>query len=227
MRPVRTVFQQVSDVGLQSYLLRIYQYMGLGLALTGLVAYSLSMVPPHQLGALPLLSVFGALGISIFFNRGFLNIKASTAQMLFWLYSGLMGISLTTVVSAYQLHSISTAFFLTASTFGIMTVYGHTTKRDLTSVGSFCMMGVIGLIVVSVVNLFLRSSMMHFALSLISVGVFTALIAYQTQSMRYMYYAMPQNQDLRIKMAVAAALSLYVSVLQIFLSLLNLMGERK
>jgi FtsH-binding integral membrane protein len=227
MRPVRTVFQQVSDIGLQSYLLRIYQYMGLGLALTGVVAYIFSMIPPRQLGSLPLLSCFGALGISFFFHGRFLSIKASTAQLLFWLYAGLMGICTTTFVSAYHMHSIATAFFLTACTFGIMTVYGHTTQRDLTSVGSFCMMGVIGLLVVGVVNLFLRSSMMHFVMSLISVGLFTALIAYQTQSMRYMYYAMPQNQELRLKMSIAAALSLYASVLQIFLSLLNLMGERK
>jgi FtsH-binding integral membrane protein len=221
------VFQQVSDIGLQSYLLRVYQYMGMGLALTGIVAYMLSSIPPRQLGSLPLFSVFGALGISFFFHGRFQTLKASTAQLLFWLYAGLIGGSLATLGSVYSMGSIVNAFFLTACTFGIMTVYGHTTQRDLTSVGSFCIMGVIGLFVAMVVNIFLRSPMINFVTSLISVGVFTALIAYHTQSMRYMYYSLPQNQELRVKMSIAAALSLYVSVLNIFLSLLNLMGERK
>jgi hypothetical protein len=138
-----------------------------------------------------------------------------------------MGLALTGIFGFYRASSIASAFFITACTFGVMTVYAQNTKRDLTAIGSFCMMGLWGLIIAGVVNIFLKSSMLQFMTSLIGVGVFTGLIAYQTQNLRQMYYALPNDEGIRQKMAIAGALNLYMSVINLFLSILRLMGDRK
>jgi len=227
MRSVRTTFRHAVDVGLHTYLLGIYRYMGLGLALTGLVAYTLSWMSPRSLGGIPMMATFGTLGISIYFSAAFQKMSASTAQTLFWAFSALMGVSLTNIFGIYQAHSIASAFFITACTFGAMTIYGQSTQRDLTGIGSFCMMGLWGVIIASVVNIFLKNSMVEFIVSLVSVGIFTGLIAYQTQNLRQMYYALPNNAAIRQKMSIAGALNLYMSVINLFLSILRLMGDRK
>lgn len=227
MRSVRTNFRSAVDIGLQTYLLRIYRYMGLGLALTGVVALVLSGMPARSLGSLPMLSGFATLGIGLYFGAAFQKISASTAQTLFWVYAGLMGLSLTGFLGSYRAYSIASAFFITASTFGVMTVYARNTKRDLTGIGSFCRMGLWGLFIASLVNLFLKNNVVDFMVSLISVGVFTGLIAYQTQNLRQMYYALPNDESIRQKMAIAGALNLYLSVINLFVSVLRLFGDRK
>lgn len=227
MRSVRTTFRHAVDVGLQTYLLGIYRYMGLGLALTGLMAYALSGIPRSSLGSIPLMATFATLGISIYFSMAIEKMSASTAQTLFWSFSALMGVSLTVLVGLYHAHSIASAFFITACTFGAMTLYAQNTKRDLTGMGSFCMMGLWGVIIASVVNIFLKNSMMEFIVSLVSVGIFTGLIAYETQNLRQMYYTLPKDGEFRQKMSILGALRLYMSVINLFTSILRLMGERK
>jgi FtsH-binding integral membrane protein len=227
MRSVRTTLRQAIDSGLHTYLLRVYRYMGLGLAVTGVLAYLLSGVRPQTLGILPTIATFSLLGISIYFSAAFNRMSASTAQGLFWVFSALMGLSLTGIFGFYRASSIASAFFVTACTFGVMTVYAQNTKRDLTGIGSFCRMGLWGIIIAGFVNIFLKNSMVDFITSLIGVGVFTGLIAYQTQNLRQMYYALPNDEEIRQKMAIAGALNLYMSVINLFLSLLRLMGDRK
>ena len=201
--------------------------MGLGLLMTAVVAYGVSLAPARSLGMLPLLAMFGTLGISIYFSAALERMPASRAQMLFWVYAGLMGVALSSIFGSYHAHSIASAFFITALTFGAMTVYGHNTQRDLTAMGSFLMMGLWGIVIASIINIFLKSSMMSFLVSLIGVFVFTGLIAYQTQTLKQLYYALPNNAELRQKMSIVGALNLYMSVINLFISLLNLMGERK
>lgn len=228
MRPVRTNYRQAVDMGLRAYLLRIYQYMGLGLALTGVMAYVLAHV--QGMNSVSGLSFFAALatfGIVIYFNVAFQKMSASTAQMLFWVYSALNGIALTYVFGMYNSGTIARAFLITAATFGVMTVYGHATNRDLTGFGSFFRMGLWGIVIAGVVNIFFKSSMIHFVIAVVSVGVFTGLIAYQTQALRQMYYALPNDEDVRKKMSIMGALNLYLSVLNLFLSILRLMNDRK
>ncbi len=227
MRSVRTTFRRAVDVGLHTYLLGVYKYMGLGLLMTALVAYAASLVPARSLGIFPLLAMFSTLGISFYFGAALNRMAASTAQMLFWVYSALMGVALSKIFVFYSAHSIASAFFITGLTFGAMSLYGHSTQRDLTSMGSFLMMGLWGIVIASIVNIFLNSSMMNFLVSLIGVFVFTGLIAYQTQTLKQMYYALPNNKEIREKMSISGALSLYMSIINLFLSLLNLMGERK
>ncbi len=227
MRSVRTTFRRAVDVGLHTYLLGVYKYMGLGLLVTAMVAYTLSLLPARSLGVFPLLAMFGTVGISIYFGAALNKMAASTAQMLFWAYSSLMGVALSNIFLSYSAQSIASAFFITGLTFGAMSVYGHRTQRDLTAMGSFLMMGLWGIVIASVVNLFLKSSMMNFLVSLIGVFVFTGLIAYQTQTLKQLYYALPNNKDIREKMSILGALNLYMSVINLFISLLNLMGERK
>jgi FtsH-binding integral membrane protein len=228
MRPVRTNYRQAVDVGLRAYLLRIYQYMGLGLALTGVMAYVLAHVEGmNSVNGLSFFAALATFGIVIYFNAAFQKMSASTAQMLFWVYSALNGIALTYVFGVYHSGTIARAFLITAATFGVMTVYGHATNRDLTGFGSFFRMGLWGIVIAGFVNIFFKSSMIHFVISVVGVGVFTGLIAYQTQALRQMYYALPNDEDLRQKMSIMGALSLYLSVLNLFLSILRLMNDRK
>lgn len=227
MRSVRTTFRRAVDVGLHTYLLGVYKYMGLGLLVTAMVSCGISLLPPRSLGIFPLVAMFGTLGISIYFGAALNRMAASTAQILFWVYSALMGVALSNIFAAYTIQSIASAFFITGLTFGAMSVYGHSTQRDLTAMGSFLMMGLWGIVIASVVNIFLKSSMMGFLVSLISVFVFTGLIAYQTQTLKQLYYALPNNKDIREKMSILGALNLYMSIINLFIALLNLMGERK
>ncbi|MBM3631505.1 MAG: Bax inhibitor-1/YccA family protein [Alphaproteobacteria bacterium] len=223
MRSVRTTFRRAVDVGLHTYLLGVYKYMGLGL----LVSWGVSLMLPRSLGIFSWVAMFGTLGISFYFGAALNRMAASTAQILFWVYSALMGVALSHIVAAYTIQSIASAFFITGLTFGAMSIYGHRTQRDLTAMGSFLMMGFWGIFIASIVNIFLKSSMMNFLVSLIGVFVFTGLIAYQTQTLKQLYYALPNNKDIREKMSILGALNLYMSVINLFLSLLHLGGERK
>ena len=227
MGSVRTTFRRAVDVGLHTYLLGIYKYMGLGLLMTAMVAYSVALLPARSLGIFPLVAMFGTVGISIYFGAALNRMAASTAQILFWVYSGLMGVALSNVFWLYTPKSIASVFFITGLTFGAMSVYGHRTQRDLTSMGSFLTMGLWGIVIASVVNICLKNSMVGFLISLIGVFVFTGLIAYQTQTLKQLYYALPNNKDIREKMSILGALNLYMSIINLFISLLNLMGERK
>lgn len=230
----RTVIQGRSkglvDEGLRAYMLGIYNYMTIGLILTGALAYFTASSPAmlQAIFGTPLkwVVMLAPLGFVLFLSFRIHKIQASTAQLLFWLYSGSMGLSLSTIFIAYTGMSIAKVFFITAGTFAAMSLYGYTTKKDLTGWGSFLFMGLIGLVIASLVNLFMASSAMSFVISFVGVLVFTGLTAYDTQVIKSEYNLAVDAETAR-KISVIGALRLYLDFINLFLSLLRLMGDRR
>lgn len=217
------------DVGLRAYMQKVFGLMAAGTALTGLVAYFGAVSGIYvQLAQTPLIwvVVFSPLVFAFIFGMRIHAMRASTAQMLFWAFSALMGLSLSYVFLAYTGTSIARTFFIAAATFAGMALYGYTTKRDLSAMGSFLMMGVIGLIVASIVNIFLVSSALHWTISIIGVLVFTGLTAYDAQRIKEMYYA-GDGAEIATKKAVMGALQLYLDFINLFVFLLQFLGERR
>jgi FtsH-binding integral membrane protein len=239
----------VVDQGLRSYLLRVYNYMGLGLVVTGLVAYfanaaavttdtaqAVAQAPNGELltqwGVLlytsPLMwvVVFAPLVMVMVLSFGVQRMSASAAQLSFWAFAALMGLSLSSIFLVYTGTSIARVFFITAATFGAMSLYGYTTKRDLTGFGSFLFMGLIGIIIASIVNFFLASSALGFAISAIGVLIFVGLTAYDTQKIKEMYYV-GDDGTVAGRKAIMGALTLYLDFVNLFLMLLRLFGDRR
>ncbi|MGL4426917.1 MAG: Bax inhibitor-1/YccA family protein [Alphaproteobacteria bacterium] len=220
----------VLNEGLRSYMLKVYNYMALGLGLTGAVAFFVISNPSifATVVGTPLFWVFllAPLGIAMVLGASINRISFSTAQILFWVYAGCMGVSIASIAAMFTLESLARVFFITASTFGAMSLYGYTTKRDLSQMGSFLFMGLVGIVIASLVNLFFKSTGLHFILSIATVLVFTGLTAYDTQTIRSMY-AERADSESQGKMAVLGALRLYLDFINIFISLLHLLGERK
>ena len=217
-------------VGLRQYMLNVYNYMASGLALTGAVAYSmtLSETAMQIIFGTPLFWVvaLAPLGFVFYLSSRMAKIQASTAQTLFWIFSALMGMSLASIFVVYTGTSITRVFFITAGTFAGMSLYGYTTKRDLTGLGSFMFMGLIGIIIASLVNLFLQSSGLHFIISVIGVLVFVGLTAYDTQKIKSIYAA-ADGHEVTTKKAIMGALTLYLDFINLFIMLLRLFGERR
>lgn len=223
----RGVAQEV-DAGLRSHMIRVYNYMGIGLGITGIVAYlSAPFLASLFISGSPLVFVlmFAPLGIVLFLSFGINKMSFATAQMMFWGYAFLMGLSLSSIFLSFALGDIARAFFIAASMFGAMSLYGYTTRKDLTGMGSFLFMGVIGLIIASVVNMFLHSSGLQFIVSILGVLIFTGLTAYDTQKIKEIYYS-ADSQEVAGKKAVIGALSLYIDFINIFIHLLQLLGRR-
>lgn len=228
----------VIDEGLRSYMLKVYNYMGIGLAVTGLVAYFASaaaVTADGQLtawGALlytsPLMWVIALapLGFVLVLSFGINKLSVGAAQMTFWAFAAVMGLSMSSIFMVYTDASIAKTFFITAATFGAMSLYGYTTKRDLTGMGNFLFMGLIGLIIAMVVNIFLQSSMLEFAISAVGVLVFVGLTAYDTQKIKESYHV-SFGADVLAKNAVMGALSLYLDFINLFMMLLRLFGNRE
>jgi FtsH-binding integral membrane protein len=217
------------DVGLRAYMQKVFGLMAAGTAVTGLVAYFGAVSGIYvQLAATPLIwgVVFAPLVFAFIFGMKINSMRASTAQMLFWAFSALMGLSLSYVFLAYTGASIARTFFIAAATFAGMALWGYTTKRDLSGMGSFLMMGVIGLVVASIVNLFLASSGLHWAISVIGVLVFTGLTAYDAQNIKEMYFA-GDSQEVGTKKAVMGALRLYLDFINLFIFMLQFLGDRR
>jgi FtsH-binding integral membrane protein len=220
------------DVGLRDYMLRVYNYMASGLALTGIVAYVAaaggadSFIAHIYRTPVMWLVVLAPLGLVMLLSFGIQRMQARTAQMVFWLYAGLMGLSLSTIFLVYTGTSIARVFFITAGTFAAMSLYGYTTRRDLSQLGSFLFMGLIGIIIASLVNMFLASAAMQFAISVIGVIVFTGLTAYDTQSIKEMYYE-GDGSEIAGKKAVMGALRLYLDFINLFMMLMQLLGTRR
>jgi FtsH-binding integral membrane protein len=166
------------------------------------------------------------LGIVMYMSFGISKMSASKAQMAFWIFAALMGASLASIFVVYTQMSIARVFFITAGTFGAMSIYGYTTKKDLTKLGSFLMMGLFGIIIASVVNIFMKSSMMYFVISILGVLIFVGLTAYDTQKIKNMYLA-SDSGELMGKKAVMGALTLYLDFINLFLMLLRLFGQRR
>ena len=218
------------DSGLNRYMARIYGYMALGLGVTAFVAYLPQLMSFHAqrtFYSLSSLSWLGSFGIAIYFSGALQRMRVQTAQVLFWVYSVLMGVALSTLFRLYHSHSIAQTFMITSFMFAGMSLYGHMTKRDLSGLGSFAMMGLWGVILASVVNIFLASAAIDFVLSVAGVVIFTSLIAYDVQALQSMYYAMPHQDGIRDKMSILGALKLYMDVINLFVSLLRLTGDRK
>jgi uncharacterized protein len=219
------------DVGLRDYMLRIYNYMASGLALTGIVAYVAAysgFIQHIYRTPLMWLVILAPLGFVMVLSYGINRMQASTAQMLFWVFAGVMGLSMATIFLVYTGASIARVFFITAGTFAGMSLYGYTTRRDLSGMGSFLFMGLIGIIIASLVNMFLQSPALYFALSVIGVLVFTGLTAWDTQRIKEMYYAYEHaDGQTASKTAIMGALSLYLDFINLFMFLLQLFGTRR
>jgi FtsH-binding integral membrane protein len=223
------------DEGLRSYMLKMYNLMAAGLVITGLCAMSvLSFEPLAELmfGARGGLTGFGMLIgfspvlIAMYFFWGYGSLSLEKAQILFWVYSALTGLSLSGLGLIYTGESIAKTFFITASVFAGMSIYGYSTKKDLTSFGSFLVMGVMGILLASLVNLFMQSPAVHFALSVMGVLIFTGMIAWDTQRLKSYYYQVGGGVEGQ-KMAVMGAFTLYLDFINLFLHLLRFMGDRR
>ncbi|MGN6671262.1 MAG: Bax inhibitor-1/YccA family protein [Candidatus Nucleicultricaceae bacterium] len=218
------------DAGLRSFMLSVYNYMTLGLTLTGLVAYFVFSTPAllHVIFGTPLYWVVALAPIGFVFYLSFKiqSISAARAQTLFWIYSGIMGLSMASIFLVYTGASVAKVFFITAATFASTSLYGYVTKRDLSGWGSFLFMGLIGIIIASLVNIFLKSSGLDFMISIIGVGIFVGLTAYDTQMIKHLY-AESDNQEIATKKAVIGALNLYLDFINMFIFLLRLLGNRR
>jgi uncharacterized protein len=227
---VRTAGAEVGiDVGLRDYMLRVYNYMASGLALTGIVAYVAAASGFYaRIAHTPLLwlVILAPLGLVMLMSFGINKMQAATLQGVFWLYSGLMGLSLAAIFLIYTDASIARVFFITAGTFAAMSLYGYTTRRDLSNFGSFLFMGLIGIIIASLVNMFVASSALQFAISVIGVIVFTGLTAWDTQQIKEMYWE-ADGSEIASKKAVMGALRLYLDFINLFMMLMQLLGARR
>ena len=219
------------DSALRDYMVKVYQYMSIALAISGLVAFMVASSPAlmQAIFGTPLAFVvmLAPLGFVIFFGIKLKSISAEKAKSFLWIYSALMGLSMATIFAVYTATSITRVFLITASTFGAMSIYGYTTKKDLTSFGSFLIMGLIGIMIASIINIFLKSSGLDFAISLLGVFIFIGLTAYDTQRIKQTYYHFAGNDEMVSKMAVMGALNLYMDFINLFIMLLRFFGERK
>ena len=226
-----TIDRATIDEALRAYMLRVYNYMGSGLALSAIVALVVSQSPALMQtlfgSGLAFVVMLAPLGLLLVMSFGANKMSAGAVQALYWAFTATMGLSISTIFLVYTGESILRVFFITAAMFGAMSLWGYTTKRDLTGMGSFLFMGVIGLIIASVVNIFLGSTALQFAISAITVLVFTGLTAYDTQRIKDGYYAVVGNAELAAKSAIMGALSLYLDFINLFTSLLQLFGDRE
>jgi uncharacterized protein len=237
------------DAGLRAYMLRVYNYMFMALVVTGFTAFSVYSIsvttnPAEAAAQMPngvLLTSIGAmlfgsplkwvlalapLGLVIFINARLKNMSLGGAQTSFWLFSGLVGTSLATIFMIYATGSIAQVFFITAAAFGGLSLYGYTTKTDLSAIGSFLIMGAWGVIIAVMVNWFFASPMLMWIVSVAGVGIFAGLTAYNTQQIKEMYYA-GDDGTLTGKKAIWGALALYIDFINMFQFLLYLIGGRR
>ena len=228
---------EVIDQGLRAYMLKVYNLMALGLAITGLAAYFAFTFAVQgneltQFGVMlyqsPLrwVVILAPLAAVFFLSFRINRMSVAAAQTTFWIYAALVGLSLSSIFLIYTQSSITQTFFVTAASFGALSLFGYTTKRDLSAMGSFLIMGLFGLIIASLVNIFLASSALQFAISVIGVLIFAGLTAYDTQRIKEMYYE-ADGYDVAGRKAIMGALTLYLDFINLFMFLLQFMGNRK
>jgi uncharacterized protein len=226
----RTVDRGAFDEGLRRHMLRIYNYMGVGLVATGAVAMATASSPDMMklIFGTPLkwVAMLAPLAFIMVLSFGIHRLSFATAQLMFWGFCAAMGLSMASIFLVFTGSSIALTFFVTASTFLAMSLYGYTTKADLSKMGSFLMMGVIGLVIASLVNIFLQSSALQFAVSALGVLIFTGLTAFDTQRLKE-EYAEHYDRESAGKMALMGALTLYLDFVNLFQFLLNFLGERE
>ncbi|GJE26767.1 Bax inhibitor-1/YccA family protein [Methylobacterium organophilum] len=231
------------DQGLRSFMLGVYNNMTVGLGISGLVALGLNMlsVAAYQ-GTRPILTPFGQalytsplkwvlmlapLAFIFVFSFRMDRMSSASARTMFWAFAAVMGASMSTLLLVFTGASVVRVFFITAATFGALSLYGYTTKRSLSGMGSFLIMGVIGLIIASLVNIFLASSALQFAISVLGVLIFAGLTAYDTQKLKEMYLYSGLDAEGAAKMSVNGALTLYLDFINMFQFLLSLLGDRR
>jgi uncharacterized protein len=230
------------DAGLRAHMIRVYNYMAAGVALTGVVAWvtfhaAVTTAPTGRLvltsfgqaifgGPATILLVLATLGLVFFINFRIQHLAASTALLLFLLYAGLLGLMLSVVFLQYTGVSITRIFFISAASFGALSLWGYTTQRDLTPVGSFLTMGLIGLLLVMLVNFFIHSSALEFVFSAVGVLIFAGFTAYDTQMIKELYDPMDDG-TIAGRKAVMGALRLYLDFINLFLFLLRMFGDRR
>ena len=228
------------DAGLRQYMLKVYNWMALGLALTGAVAFAVTNVQalsdifyvsaangrPISLTIPGWIALFAPIAVVFFFSFRLHALSAATAQTVFWVFAGLMGLSLAPTIAVFTAQSVAKVFFISAAMFGVMSLWGYTTKRDLTGIGNFLIMGVFGLMIAMIVNIFLKSSALGFAISILGVLIFAGLTAYDTQKIKEMYDANDDGETMT-KKGIMGALNLYLDFINIFVFLLQLLGVRK
>ncbi len=225
------------DQGLRSYMIRVFNYMWMSLLITGATAYLFAntglisllynintQTQTVSMSALGWIITFAPFALILSFGYVVRNKSMSAVHAVFWLFSILFGASMASIFLAYTAGSITRVFLITAGTFGAMSLYGYTTKRDLSNMGSFLMMGVLGIIIASVVNIWLKSPGLYYAISYISVLAFTGLTAYDIQNIKNLYY---QDASDHSRTAVMGALSLYLDFINLFMALLRIMGDRR
>jgi uncharacterized protein len=219
---------------INDFIRSVYNWMAIGLALTGVIAFYVAHNPAmlriiYGNPVSIIILVAAELGLVFYLAARIQRIEASTATALFILYAALNGVTLSFIFLAYSGTSIASTFFICAATFVACSVYGMTTKRDLTSVGSFMMMGLIGIIIASLVNIFIHSSAMAIIISYIGVFVFVGLTAYDTQKLKHMALTQPAGLEAGVlrKGAILGALSLYLDFINLFLMLLRILGDRR
>ncbi len=245
-RPGYRTDQVAIDAGLRAYMIRVYNYMASGVALTGVVAWltyqaaggDAIQIAGGQIagltafgqaifsGPLTIVLLLGTLGLVFFMSYRISRLSVGSAMSLFFIYAGLLGLALASVFLQYTGASITRVFFISAATFGATSLYGYTTQRDLTGVGSFMFMGLIGIVIASLVNIFLKSSGLDWAISVIGVLVFVGLTAYDTQRIKEMY-SVQDDGTVTGRKAVMGALSLYLDFINLFLMLLRIFGDRR
>ncbi|MDQ0318026.1 FtsH-binding integral membrane protein [Pararhizobium capsulatum DSM 1112] len=237
MSPAGAQAGAVIDQGLRSYMLKVYNLMALGLAITGIAAYAAftfafadgqltAFGQAIYLSPLKWVVMLAPLGLVLFLSFRINSMSVSAAQTTFWVYAGLMGLSLSSIFMIYTGQSIVQTFFVTAASFGALSLFGYTTKRDLSAMGSFLIMGLFGLIIASIVNIFLASSALDFAISAMGVLIFAGLTAWDTQKIKEMYFE-ADGADVAGRKAIMGALTLYLDFINLFLFLLRFLGNRE
>ncbi len=222
------------DEGLRTYMLKVYNLMALGVGITGLAAYAFSAFALTNeafynavyTSPLKWVVMLAPLGMVFYLSFRINSMSVSAAQTAFWVYAGLMGLSLSSIFLVYTGASITQTFFVTAAAFGALSLYGYTTKRSLSAMGSFMIMGLFGLIIASIVNIFLQSSSLDFAISAIGVLIFAGLTAWDTQKIKEMYFEADDDVTAGRK-AVMGALTLYLDFINLFMFLLRFLGDRR
>ena len=217
------------DAGLRAYMLKVYNYMGLGLLLTAAVAFYMStsetLINAIYGTMLHWVVIFAPLGMVFLLSARVHKMSAGAAQACFWIFAALMGASISWIFMAYTGESIFSVFLYTAAGFGALSLFGYTTKKDLGPIGAFCIMGLIGILVAMIVNIFVGSSGMAWIISVLGVLIFAGLTAYDTQKIKEMYHA-ADGQAVMTKKAIMGALRLYLDFINMFMFMLHLFGSR-
>lgn len=216
------------DAGLRAHMLKVYNYMAAGVGLTGLVAYFTAQSPAllsflFQPGV-SLIVMLSPLAFVLVLSFGINKLSAGAMQAVFWAFAACFGLSLSSIFIVYEMGSIARIFFITMIMFSALSAYGYTTKKDLSAMGTFMFMGLIGLIIASVINIFLQSSAIEFGISVIGVLVFAGLTAWDNQKIKQNYFAIAGNGELMAKASIMGALALYLDFINMFLFLLRLFG---